>query len=111
MTPTLIDRRLFLRVSAIAGGGLMIATHLEAASDFFAEQGAGAAFMPNVYVRITADNVITVIAKNPEVGQGVKTSLRYDRRRTRCRLKTIRTSRPRRHPELTSRAGGSTSTR
>ena len=32
-------------------------------------------FLPNAYIRITPDGVVTIIAKNPEVGQGVKTML------------------------------------
>ncbi|MEP6763654.1 MAG: molybdopterin cofactor-binding domain-containing protein, partial [Gemmatimonadaceae bacterium] len=32
-------------------------------------------FTPNAYIRITADGKITIIAKNPECGQGIKTML------------------------------------
>ena len=39
-----------------------------------AEETASA-FTPNAFVKITADGVITVVAKNPEVGQGIKTML------------------------------------
>lgn len=33
------------------------------------------AFTPNAFVQITTDNVVRIIAKNPEIGQGVKTSM------------------------------------
>ena len=74
-----LDRRQFLRVSAIAGGGVLLATYVEP----FANAGArlsgapapAADFQPNAYIRITPDGTITIIAKNPEVGQGVKTML------------------------------------
>src|SRR5690606_33356238 len=32
-------------------------------------------FVPNAYIKISSEGAITIIAKNPEVGQGVKTSL------------------------------------
>ncbi|MBM4193744.1 MAG: xanthine dehydrogenase family protein molybdopterin-binding subunit [Gemmatimonadetes bacterium] len=70
-----VDRRGFLRVSAIAGGGLLIASYaedLEAATSAF---GMRADYTPNAFIRITPDNVITIISKNPEIGQGVKTHL------------------------------------
>ena len=63
-----LDRRTFLRVSALAGGGFALGVHV------FAEDAA-AAFTPNAFVKITADGVITIVAKNPEVGQGIKTML------------------------------------
>ena len=73
MAPTTVTRRIFLRVSALAGGGLLIATHVDAAAEWLAQ--APAAFTPNAFIKITADGVITIVAKNPEVGQGIKTSL------------------------------------
>jgi isoquinoline 1-oxidoreductase beta subunit len=67
-----LSRRAFLRVSALAGGGLMIATHLDVCGELLAQ---GANFTPNAFITITPDNIVTIIAKNPEVGQGVKTSM------------------------------------
>ena len=68
-----LDRRDFLRVTALAGGGLAIGSWwqpLDAAGAPIAE-----AFAPNAFIRITADSVITIVSKNPEIGQGIKTSL------------------------------------
>ena len=67
-----LSRRTFLRVSALAGGGMLIAAHVEGLD---ALTQSGADFTPNAFIRITPDNIVTIIAKNPEVGQGVKTSL------------------------------------
>ena len=76
---TPVDRRQFLRVSAIAGGGVLLATYIEPFANASARlSGAGKKadeFRPNAYIRITPDGTITIIAKNPEVGQGVKTML------------------------------------
>ena len=71
-----VSRRHFLRVTALAGGGMMLGTLLEP----FTASGAAAAkaavdFTPNAYIRITPDGLVTIIAKNPEIGQGVKTML------------------------------------
>ena len=77
-TETTLDRRSFLRASALAGGGLLLTAYLEpmsALAGTLEGEGAAAAFVPNAFIRITPDGVITVIAKNPEIGQGVKTML------------------------------------
>src|SRR5687767_6029500 len=78
-TKTSLDRRQFLRVSAIAGGGVLLATYIEPFANAGAALGAAtkpvADFTPNAFIRITPDGVVTIIAKNPEIGQGVKTML------------------------------------
>ena len=76
MTPNpdfTLSRRHFLRVSALAGGGMMLATQLDVFEDVLAQ--ADADFKPNAFITITPDNIVTIMAKNPEVGQGVKTSM------------------------------------
>jgi isoquinoline 1-oxidoreductase subunit beta len=71
-----VNRRQFLGVSAVAGGGILLSTYLEplSAAESWAAKPASD-FTPNAYIRITPDGVVTIIAKNPEVGQGVKTML------------------------------------
>ena len=69
-TPSL-DRRGFFRVTALASGGFLLGWNAEAAE----EAAAAAAFSPNAFIRITPEGLVTIFAKNPEVGQGVKTSL------------------------------------
>ena len=77
MTSTLrLDRRQFLRVTAAAGGGILLATYIEpfrAARALAAEPAAD--FAPNAFIRITPDGIVTITAQNPEVGQGSKTML------------------------------------
>ncbi|MBI4888616.1 MAG: xanthine dehydrogenase family protein molybdopterin-binding subunit [Acidobacteria bacterium] len=72
-----LDRRSFLRVTALAGGGMMVAAYLDPVASVFgqAPQAPPVGFLPNAFVKVTADNLVTIIAKNPEIGQGVKTSL------------------------------------
>jgi isoquinoline 1-oxidoreductase beta subunit len=73
-TPLKTDRRQFLRVTALAGGGLLIGTQLDwLGTGEAAAQSADATL--NAWIRITPDNVVTIMAQNPEIGQGVKTML------------------------------------
>ncbi len=74
---TMLNRRAFLRVTALAGGGMLVATYIDPVTGLFAQapQGPPASFVANAFVRITADNVVTIISKNPEIGQGIKTAL------------------------------------
>jgi isoquinoline 1-oxidoreductase beta subunit len=72
-----LDRRAFLRVSAVAGGGLLIGLY---APDVLAQgrgggPGSAASLAPNTYITIHPDNTFSIVAKNPETGQGVKTAL------------------------------------
>ena len=63
-----IGRREFLKLTGLVGGGLMLSfTGLRAAA-------TGGALHPNGFLRIDSEG-ITLYAKNPEIGQGVKTSL------------------------------------
>jgi isoquinoline 1-oxidoreductase subunit beta len=73
---TTTTRRDFLRVSSIVGGGLLFATYIDTADALATFAAPGAAdFVPNAFIRITPDGIVTIIAKNPEIGQGVKTML------------------------------------
>ncbi|MBI3791090.1 MAG: xanthine dehydrogenase family protein molybdopterin-binding subunit, partial [Gemmatimonadetes bacterium] len=71
--PTAMDRRLFLRVAGLAGGGLLVAAYAPRA--LAAPFGAEGDPQLNAFVRIYADGRIVIMAKNPEEGQGVKQSL------------------------------------
>jgi len=76
MSPTItLDRRSFLRVTALAGGGFMLATYLDPLDLFAQGRGNAAPLEPNAFVSIDANGIVTIIAKNPEIGQGVKVML------------------------------------
>ncbi len=68
-----LSRRSFLKVTSLAGGGLMLGFHATAAGDLLTD--AAELFEPNAYVKISAEGVITILAPNPELGQGVRTTL------------------------------------
>jgi isoquinoline 1-oxidoreductase beta subunit len=74
--PALVDhalgRRGFLKLAGIAGGGLAIAFSFTPAKANAADGKSD--FMPNAYVHITPDGVVTVVSKGPEIGQGIKTA-------------------------------------
>src|SRR5260370_27411299 len=73
-----IGRRSFLRVSAIAGGGLMLAAYIDPVEKAVAQAPQGpppAVLTPNAFIRISAEGVVTITAKNPEIGQGIRTML------------------------------------
>jgi len=71
-TITHVNRRQFLQVTGIAGGGMLLATYFDPLNAFAAQP---ADFVPNAFIRITPDGMVTLMAQNPEIGQGVKTML------------------------------------
>jgi isoquinoline 1-oxidoreductase beta subunit len=80
MLATRLDRRNFLKVSSAAGGGLLISFYAAPLQQAFAQSPVPMTpptpkWVPTAFVRVSADNIFTIIAKNPETGQGVKTSL------------------------------------
>jgi isoquinoline 1-oxidoreductase subunit beta len=70
----LVDRRTFFRTAAVAGGGLFLG--LDRDNLLFAQPPSAAhALSPYAFVHIATDGIVTIMARNPEVGQGVKTML------------------------------------
>ena len=62
---TVLDRREFLQVTALAGGGVIIGMYVPA----LAQRGPGGpsawSLAPNTYITVHPDNTFTIIAKNP----------------------------------------------
>ncbi|HXT63603.1 MAG TPA: molybdopterin cofactor-binding domain-containing protein [Pyrinomonadaceae bacterium] len=69
-----IDRRTFLQVAAVGGGGMLLTLYFKP-SLFGQGQTAPVIPVPSSFIRISPDGVVTIVGKNPEIGQGVKTSL------------------------------------
>jgi isoquinoline 1-oxidoreductase beta subunit len=71
-----MDRRTFLQVTTVTGGGLMIALYTP---EILAQRGGGPGNQPlplaSSYITINPDNTFTIVAQNPETGQGIKTAL------------------------------------
>src|SRR5262245_55818152 len=69
-----LSRRSFLRLGATAAGGLLVAVYIK--KHPFGESAASEqSFTPNAFIRIEPDNTIVLWSKNPDMGQGVKTSM------------------------------------
>jgi isoquinoline 1-oxidoreductase beta subunit len=80
--PPSLDRRGFLKLSALAGGGLVLGFYLGPARRALGadvikagDELPGGAFAPNAFIRIAPDGAVTIFAARPEIGQGIKTSL------------------------------------
>jgi len=70
-----LTRRGFIKLTGVAGGGFVLALSLGPAGKALAQTASKADASLNPYVQIRADGKVVLFAKNPDVGQGVKTSL------------------------------------
>jgi isoquinoline 1-oxidoreductase beta subunit len=68
-----MNRRIFLQMSALAGGGLALSYYDSPLA--WAQFGSRVELSPAAFVNIATDGTITIMARAPEIGQGVKTML------------------------------------
>src|SRR5678815_2275710 len=75
MTKAPLNRRSFIKITALAGGGMVVAFNID--GDLFAQGPPGGApqMQANAFIKFMPDGKVTIINKNPEVGQGVKNML------------------------------------
>jgi len=69
-----LDRRTFLKMTTLAGGAIALGLYEK---PWAVAQGPGKppTFSPIAFVRIAPDGIVTILAKNPEIGQGIRTML------------------------------------
>jgi len=68
-----VSRRSFIKVTAVAGGGLLLG--FSSANAAASTSGLNEALSFNPFILISPDGSITIYSPNPEVGQGVKTAM------------------------------------
>jgi isoquinoline 1-oxidoreductase beta subunit len=70
------SRRNFLRQGATGGAALVLGLYGDGLMAAVAKpQDKGDAFQPNAFISIGSDGKVTLVSKQPEIGQGIKTSL------------------------------------
>ncbi|MEY4941112.1 MAG: hypothetical protein RIQ93_2847, partial [Verrucomicrobiota bacterium] len=77
-TPTLagpVSRRDFFKLTGLAGGGFALAFYIRSGATGSAAETTANDFAPNAFIRISPSGSVTIVSKQPEMGQGVKTSL------------------------------------
>lgn len=75
MSISRISRRNLFKVSALAGGGLMLELTVPATVSGEEPGKLVDSRELNAYIQIASDGQITIYSSNPEMGQGIKTSL------------------------------------
>lgn len=68
------SRRDFLKITGVVGGGLIVGLNLYSCKTEIEDTGNDPQEI-NAFIWINGDGSATILAKNPEIGQGVKTSL------------------------------------
>jgi isoquinoline 1-oxidoreductase beta subunit len=69
-----LTRRTFLKVSA-AGGALLVGGYIPGLREAGTAEAAAGLFEPNVWVKISSDDTVTIMLSQLEMGQGVMTSM------------------------------------
>jgi isoquinoline 1-oxidoreductase beta subunit len=72
-----LDRRSFLKITSIAGGGFALGLYAPILAPKAEAQMGGPRpdLSPWAFIKIAPTGVITIMAKSPEIGQGMKTTL------------------------------------
>src|SRR3982751_6720944 len=68
-----LSRRSFLQVGSVTGGGVMLGLHI--APRALAQAPDQPAFDAKAFIRLSPDGSVTLVSRNPEIGQGIKNML------------------------------------
>jgi isoquinoline 1-oxidoreductase subunit beta len=71
------SRREFMKTASVAAGAFILSTYIPAWTRAFAQEGGApqGVYDPNMFLKIAADNSVTLISKHLEMRQGVATGL------------------------------------
>src|ERR1700733_2161567 len=70
-----VTRRSFLQVGTAAGGGLLIGSFDSPTASAQQQPPPPPPIEATAFVRINSDGTVTLVSRNPEIGQGIKTML------------------------------------
>jgi isoquinoline 1-oxidoreductase beta subunit len=83
MATTVMNRRMFLRATAVAGGGMMLAIYLDPAEVLGQAQlegsrapAGGAAYKPWAFLKFNPDGTVTILSKNPKADRARRCTCR-----------------------------------
>ncbi len=71
----ILNRRDFIKVSSVAGSGLILGFHLPTKENEAFRAEPAVEFFPNAFVKIDPSGTVTISVAKSEMGQGVRTSL------------------------------------
>ncbi len=70
-----LDRRDFIKVTALAGGGLALGVYFPDLARRDGGVDAAAPLQPNAFVRVDSDGTVTIWSARSDMGQGVRTAM------------------------------------
>jgi isoquinoline 1-oxidoreductase beta subunit len=70
----IMGRRSFLKLAGFAGGGFVLAFHLDTRFAHAEGMEGHETSTLNAFVHVAPDNTVTIYSKGPEIGQGIKTA-------------------------------------
>src|SRR4051812_16056522 len=68
-----LSRRSFLQVTSLSGGGMLLGLHIARTAS--AQAPDQPAFDAKAFIKISPDGSVTLVSRNPEIGQGIKNML------------------------------------